>query len=50
MKNIFELEGMIDSRDSYCSFLSRLIPFFPVTAVEIGPKNAKDGCDRSSFH
>ena len=27
MKNIFELEGMIDSRDSCFSFLSRLIPF-----------------------
>ena len=27
MKNIFELEGMIDSRHSCFSFLSRLIPF-----------------------
>ena len=38
MKNIFELEGIIDSRDSSFSFLSRSIPFFPVTAVEIAPK------------
>ena len=38
MKNIFELEGMIDSCDSCFSFLSRLILFFPVTAVEIAPK------------
>ena len=38
MKNIFELEGMVDSRDSCFSFLSRSIPFFPVTAVEIAPK------------
>ena len=27
MKNIFELEGMIDSPDSCFSFLSRSIPF-----------------------
>ena len=27
MKNIFELEGVIDSRESYFSFLSRSIPF-----------------------
>ena len=38
MKNIFEFESMIDSQDSCFSFLSRLIPFFPVTAVEIAPK------------
>ena len=41
MKNIFELEGVIDSQDSCFSFLSRLIPFFPVTAVEIVPKMQK---------
>ena len=35
MKNIFELGGVIDLQDSYFSFLSRLIPFFPVTMVEI---------------
>ena len=38
MKNIFILEGVIDSRDSCFSFLSRSIPFFPVTTVEIVPK------------
>ena len=41
MKNIFELEGVIDSRDSCFSFLSRSIPFFPVTVVEIVPKMQK---------
>ena len=41
MKNILELEGIIDSRDSCFSFLSRSIPFFPVTAVEITPKMQK---------
>ena len=43
MKNIFELEGVIDSRDSCFSFLSRSIPFFPVTMVEISAKITKDG-------
>ena len=41
MKNIFELEGMIDSQDSCFSFLNRSIPFFPVTAVEIASKTQK---------
>ena len=41
MKNIFELEGVIDSRESCFSFLSRSIPFFPVMTVEIVPKSQK---------
>ena len=41
MKNIFELEGIIDSQDSCFNFLNRSIPFFPVTAVEIAPKTQK---------
>ena len=41
MKNIFELEGVIDSRDSCFSFLSRSLPFFPATTVEIVPKLQK---------
>ena len=41
MKNIFKLEGVIDLQDSCFSFLSRSIPFFPVTAVEIAPKTQK---------
>ena len=41
MKNIFELEGVIDSRESCFSFLSRSIPFFPVTNVEIAPASQK---------
>ena len=41
MKDIFELEGVIDSQESCFSFLSRSIPFFPVTAVEIAPKMRK---------
>ena len=49
MENIFELEGVIDSRDSCFSFLSRSIPFFPVMAVEIAPKSPKDGYSRGPF-
>ena len=49
MKNIFELEGMIDLRDSCFSFLSRSIPFFAVMTVEIAP-DTKVGYSRSSFH
>ena len=41
MKNIFELEGMIDSQDSCFSFLSRSIPFFSVRVVKIAPKTQK---------
>ena len=41
MKNIFELEGVIDSRESCFSFLSRSIPFFPATTVEIAPVSQK---------
>ena len=41
VKNIFELEGVIDLQDSCFSFLSRSIPFFPVMTVEIAPKLQK---------
>ena len=41
MKNIFELEGIIDLQDSCFSFLSRSIPFFLVLTVEITPKSQK---------
>ena len=41
MKNIFELEGVIDSRESSFSFLSRSIPFFPVAKVEVAPTSQK---------
>ena len=41
MKNIFELEGVIDSQDTCFSFLSRSIPFFPVSTIEITPTSQK---------
>ena len=40
-KNIFELEGVINLQDSCFSFLSRSIPFFPVTTVEIASTSQK---------
>ena len=38
IKNIFELEGVIDSCDSCSNFLNRSIPFFPREKTEIKPK------------
>ena len=41
MKKIFELEGVINSRESCFIFLSRSIPFFSVTTVEVVPTSQK---------
>ena len=41
MKNIFELEGVINLRESCFSFLSRSIPFFPVMTVEVTPTSQR---------
>ena len=41
IKNVFELEGMIDSCNSCFSFLNRSIPFFPKEKTEIPPKVQK---------
>ena len=41
IKNIFELEGVIDSPDSCFSFLNRSIPFFPKEKTEIKSKEQK---------
>ena len=49
MKNIFELEGVIDSQDSCFIFLSRSIPFFPVMTVEIAPESQKMVMVEASF-
>ena len=38
IKNLFELEGVIDSWDPCLSFLYRSIPFFPSENVELKPK------------
>ena len=41
IKNVFELEGVIDSCDSCFSFLNRSTPFFPKEKTEIPPKVQK---------
>ena len=41
IKNLFELEGIIDSRDTCLSFLNRSIPFFAKEAIEVKPKEQK---------
>ena len=38
IKNLFELEGVIDSWNSCFSFLNRSIPFFAKEKVEVKPK------------
>ena len=41
IKNIFELEGIINLQDSCFSFLNRLIPFFPQEQIVLKPKEQK---------
>ena len=41
IKNLFELEGMIDSWDSCVNFLNRSIPFFPKEKVSVKPKEQR---------
>ena len=41
MKNVFELEGVIDSCDSCFHFLNRSIPFFPKGKTKVPPKVQK---------
>ena len=41
MKNVFELEGVIDTWDSSFKFLNRSIPFFSKEQVILKPKEKK---------
>ena len=41
IKNLFKLEGVIDTQDSCVSFLNRSIPFFPREKVSVKPKEQK---------
>ena len=41
IKNLFELEGVIDSRESSFRFLSRSIPIFPREQVVVKPGEKK---------
>ena len=49
MKNIFELEGIIDSRESCFSFLSMINSIFPSDDCRDSPSITKDGHGRCSF-
>ena len=41
MKNVFELEGVIDTRDSSFKFLNRSLPFYSKDQVIVKPKERK---------
>ena len=41
IKNLFELEGVIDSQDSCVNFLNWLIPYFPREKVFVKPKEQR---------
>ena len=41
MKNVFELEGVIDTRDSSFKFLKRSLPFYSKDQVIVKPKERK---------
>ena len=41
MKNVFELEGVIDMRDSSFKFLNRSLPFHSKDQVVVKPKERK---------
>ena len=41
MKNVFELEGVIDMQDSSFKFLNRSLPFFSKEQVVVKPKERK---------
>ena len=41
MKNVFELEGVIDMQDSSFKFLNRSIPFFSKEQIILKPKEKK---------
>ena len=41
IKNLFELEGVIDSWDSCVNFLNRSIPFFPKEKVSVKPREER---------
>ena len=41
IKNVFELEGIIDSTEFCLSFLNRLVPNFPKETIILKPKEQK---------
>ena len=49
MKNVFELEGFIDMKDSSFKFLNRSLPFYSKDQVIFKPKEEKIYKDRSTM-
>ena len=41
IKNVFELEGVINSRDCQCEFLNRSVPIYPEKKVVLKPDEQK---------
>ena len=41
IKNVFELEGVINSRDCCFKFLNKLLPIFPMDYIILKPKEQK---------
>ena len=50
IKNLFELEGVIDSRESSFRFLSRSLPIFPREQVNCKARRKEADTNRSSFY
>ena len=50
IKNIFELEGLINSQESSFSFLNRSTPFFPKEKIILKPKKITIYKDRGTLH
>ena len=49
MKNLFELEGVLDAQDSSSKFLNRSFPFFSKEQVIVQPKEREIYKDRSTI-
>ena len=50
IKNLFEIEGVIDTRESSFRFLSRLIPIFPLRTSYCKAGRKETDTNRISFY
>ena len=50
IKNLFELEGVIDTKEWSFRFLSRSIPIFPREQVIVKPGRKETDINRISFY
>ena len=46
IKNVFQLEGVINSRDCYFKFFNRSLPIFPENCVILKPKEQRLGSSK----